>query len=230
MKLGRRPRSHAPSQTGPEISIDWRTLMDGRPHRVRRGHDFSCTVNEFNQAARQAAELAGKRLLATRDRAMPRRYAWVQFADREIQAGEPCRCGFGQLERIGVTLVRCQSCRAVLVLARLPDEDEITPKRRRTNLAAAVDGARSTLDDFFDVRLECFSNAPDERCYVGFGRNKDGQLMLLVVRLPIVEGNPLPDELSSLEAVHEVVFAKPVAPAESQDDPLELEAGWEIVL
>lgn len=184
---------------------DWGRLADGRPWRAARGKDFTEDVPAFIDSARRAAELMGKAMVAMPDPTDSRGHVWLQFADAEVEAGEPCpRCGSTRLSLLSYALLRCESCGATLVEQK---------RRRRQKRAAAEEGEPAepetpalTLAEFSQVRLSRTDRHADRDEYVGFGVGTDGELALLLVTVPLAHGVPVPDGSTPLGYVHSVDF------------------------
>jgi hypothetical protein len=224
-----RPSTAQDAAADPPVP-DWARVADGRPWRLERGVDFDGSVQSFDLSAREAASLMGKSVLLAPDRLHPARFVWLQFADGEIVYGDPCPCGSRRLWRIGVYILRCRACDATLLCARLPGSKE----RRREPASAPEDasGASRTppLAAFSDLRLARADETPLERTYVGFGVDGDGRETLLFVRIPLVEGAPVPDERSPTKTVCTVVAAIPEAHRSSRLTSEAESDAWEIVV
>jgi ribosomal protein S27AE len=60
----------------------------------------------------------GKVVRTVRDKMIPEKLIWIQFADGEVSAGQPCpRCGSRKLLNLHADVVRCPQCKAQLLLS-----------------------------------------------------------------------------------------------------------------
>src|SRR5439155_20421526 len=79
---------------GDDLGADWERWADGRAHRLKRKRHFAdVDPGLARDAAEAAAARMGKAVRTTRDKMMPEKYMWVQFADHCVGPGEPCPCG-----------------------------------------------------------------------------------------------------------------------------------------
>ncbi len=185
------------------VGPDWKRLTDGRVWRVRQGRDFPVSIHDFCDAAREAASLVGKQALFVRDKTNPDEYVWVQFLDGVVTLGEPCPCGGTSFTRIRAGILRCNSCRSRLVAKPRP-----SPRRQRRRPPHEVDRER-VLSPTCSVRLRLIDATMDERRYAGVTSETSGEESFVVLRVPLVEGSPVPDEKSRLGYVHEVLEERP---------------------
>ena len=82
-----------PERGEEDLGLDWDKWTDGRAFRLKRKRDFPADLRSRPRprtAARYAAEKRGKVVRTIRDRYFPKKYIWVQFADDEVEIGEPC--------------------------------------------------------------------------------------------------------------------------------------------
>jgi hypothetical protein len=96
------------------LDVNWEEFTDGRIRRLRRGQEYEAEIAEVEEAAGAAAARLGM-VARTTFESIPRmRYfdsdVWVQFADHEIDAGQPCPCGEPYPITIHPTFARCPSC------------------------------------------------------------------------------------------------------------------------
>jgi hypothetical protein len=160
----------------PDLGIDWARWADGRPHRLTRKRHFA-NVNPARvaKAAEAAAAAMGKVVVTGKDRLVPDKHFWIQFADFKLGPNQPCRCGSRRLHRVHSNFAKCPQCKAFIVLTE-EDEDagDGTDSRTARRLRALE-----------DVRLE--RRGRSEKRYElvrGFGR-KDGELVFLLGELRI---------------------------------------------
>lgn len=215
---GARDRAAAAAQ--PVAGPDWRTLVSGRPWRLRRFRDFSDDVPTFVQSVRRVAEEMGKGVVVVPDRLDPTRYVWLQFADGEIVLGDPCRCGSLRFERLAATLLRCRECESTFVQRQPPRQAR--PEERRPE---PVEDGGLSLDGFVEVRLARFQKSDASADYIGIATDRDRALTLVVVNVPLVDGAPVPDDASRIGILHRVTFMRPgigAAADRSKDE-------WDIV-
>ena len=102
-----------------DLGVDWSRWSDGRAYRLKRRRDFP---NVDPGLARTACELAGSRMgkavRTARDKRVPTKLIWVQFADAHVKPDEPCpRCGSRTLLRLHADFIRCAQCKAQLLLS-----------------------------------------------------------------------------------------------------------------
>jgi hypothetical protein len=224
----RRPPDGRPTAAGEAVDVDWDRIADGLPRRLQRGTDFSEPVNEFVEAARATAARTGRSVVVVRDRLAPDRFVWLQFADAEIAIGDPCPCGGRRLTRMTAVLLRCDTCgRTLTVGARPPKPRARSPKARRGDLAEGRPA--STLADFSEIRLVRTDENARFVEYAGLGVDDTGTNVVLVVRVPLVGGQPVPDPRSPTGQAHEVVAAVPESVWGAVSDQSEDQA-WDIVV
>ena len=169
---------------GDELGLPWERWSDGLPHRLKRNRDFGDIDPALvREAAKNAARRMGKAVQARPDKMMPSSrstYTWVQFADHEIQIGDPCKCGGRHLLRVHPFFARCTQCGAQLLLA---------PKRD-----ADADGVESADDDedaddrpqpadllreLTDVHLARLERTGDRETYRVYGRLSNTRMLLI---------------------------------------------------
>jgi hypothetical protein len=158
-----------------DLAIDWPRWADGRAHRLKRKRHFAnVKPSLIAKAAGAAAEAMGKVVVTGKDSLVPDKYIWIQFADFNVPANQPCRCGSRRLHRVHTKFAKCPQCKAFILLTDSEDEDDPTDSRSTRRLRALE-----------DVRLE--RRGRSEQRYEllrGFGR-KDGELVFLISELRI---------------------------------------------
>lgn len=232
-------------QPGP----DWQRLSDGRPWRLKRGRDFESTPQQFLDEVRTVAAELGKVVRAVVEKTAPDRFVWVQFADASLDPAKGCRCGGTTFRWLHPHFVRCESCGEQLLFASSrsvldvdvdvdddEEDDDVEPAQSALATQSRVDEVRERfrglpqLDLFTDVHLDRYHSGKKGDKYAGYGRRSDGELVLLVVTTPLVDGEPVRDRESPIGIAHEVV-AVPGAPFEDGLDVERLDDRvWDIVL
>jgi hypothetical protein len=225
---------------------DWQRLSDGRPWRLKRGRDFETTPHQFVEELPAVAAGLGKVVRAVVDKTAPDRYVWVQFAEASLDPARGCRCGGTTFRWLHPHFVRCESCGAQLLFAsstsavHLDDDededDDVEPLQPATASLTRADAVRARLrgrtqlDLYTDVHLDRYHSGKKSDRYAGYARSADGELVLLVVTTPLVDGEPVIDADSPIGLAHEVI-AVPAAPFESGLDIGTLDDRvWDIVL
>jgi hypothetical protein len=188
---------------------------------VKRGRDFDLTIPEFAEAAQEAAALARKHVLFTRDRRNPEVYTWIQFLDGAVVLGDPCPCGGTDLLRIRGHIVRCKSCGSSL-FASPPRPPTPTTRRPRRTAAVAIDRTRS-LARHSDGRLRLVESTEEEHRYEGFATSPSGERVFVAIRVPVVEGSPVPDADTALGWAHEIVEERLAAQHDDDAGPWDLQ-------
>lgn len=180
-----------------DLGVDWSRWADGRTYRLKRKRDFP-NVNPglARSAAEHAATEMGKVVRTMRDRMIPERLIWIQFADGEVGTGQPCpRCGSRRLLNLHADIVRCPNCQAQLLLSNQgleamegEQDDESLSPAKRARLSARLRALES-----LHLRL---SGEPDNRheLYTGWGQ-KDGSRFIVLAELdPSEDGDDLSAE------------------------------------
>lgn len=110
-------RSRRRRRRGPRhVAVDWRGLADGRVHVLRRGFDFAHPTNAMADLAKVAAGRLGRSAVVMTDNLGSYELMWVQFAELETVADEPCPgCG-SALEPRNRVLARCSGCGKLVVV------------------------------------------------------------------------------------------------------------------
>ncbi len=102
-----------------DLGLPWDKLADGLPHRLKRSRDFPDADQKIvRKAATKAAKRMDKAVRVMPDKMARNRndFLWVQFADYEINLGEPCKCGGRHILRFHQYFGRCAACNAQLIL------------------------------------------------------------------------------------------------------------------
>src|SRR5204863_6771235 len=130
-----------------DLGVDWSRWADGRAYRLKREKDFpNVSPGHARTAAEVAARKMGKVARTTRDKMIPEKLIWIQFADAEIGQGQPCpRCGSRKLLNLHADVVRCPQCKAQLLLTNQGlDAIEVEPEGGAESLSPAK---RASLAD-----------------------------------------------------------------------------------
>ena len=108
-----------PATLPEDLGVDWSRWSDGRAYRLKRKKDFpNVSPGHARTAAENAAVKMGKVARTVRDKMIPEKLIWIQFADGEVGAGQPCpRCGSRKLLNLHADVVRCPQCNAQLLLS-----------------------------------------------------------------------------------------------------------------
>ncbi len=119
-------------EPGDEIGLPWDDYADGRVYRLAKGTDFVCSSLAAREAAENAAERLGKVVRTRTDVFRKKIFVWVQFADNQIDDGEPCPCGSTNMPLVNENLALCQACGALNVIFRskrdrTAEEREVLP-------------------------------------------------------------------------------------------------------
>jgi hypothetical protein len=183
-----------PSTLPEDLGVDWSRWADGRAYRLKRKKDFP-NVNPglARTACEQAAVKMGKVARTVRDKMIPEKLIWVQFADAEIYAGQPCpRCGSRRILNLHADVARCPQCRAQLLLSNqgleaLDDdpgeaEEETTPdEAQRAKMAKRM----RELESF---RLQRSGEAGHNELYTGWGEREAVRYIVLAEFEPAEHG------------------------------------------
>ena len=169
--MRRRRAAPEPVDDG-DVRVDWERWADGRAYRLKRKRHFAdVDPTVVIGAAPAAAASIGKVVQTSKDRYVPERYCWVQFADHEVGPGEPCPCGSRRLLRIHACFARCPECGSQLLLSDTP-----AAGRNRETRATRI------LRNLTDVHLALRQPSTTRELYRGYGRD-NGELVFLLVEL-----------------------------------------------
>jgi hypothetical protein len=202
-----------PSTLPEDLGVDWSRWSDGRAYRLKRKKDFP-NVNPglARTACEQAATRMGKVARTVRDRMMPEKLIWVQFADAEIRVGEPCpRCGSRRILNLHADMARCPECKAQLLLSNegLEVMDEAA-EGDDPSLPSAAKRARMAqrLRELDNVHLQRSGEAGHNELYSGWGEQEEARFIVLAEFEPSEDGEEI-----SLENMDERVLVAKVLPA-----------------
>jgi hypothetical protein len=200
-----------PSTLPDDLGVDWSRWSDGRPYRLKRKKDFpNVDAGHARTACELAASRMGKAVRTVRDKFVPEKLIWIQFADAEIPEGNPCPiCGSRRILRLHGGFARCPQCKAQLILAQpgleaLDEKDE--PEEELDQ--ATADGLKAAADaqkqrEKFGERLRALENVHLERSgetaetelYNGWGE-QDGARVLVLAEIEPGDGSTLtPDNV-----------------------------------
>jgi hypothetical protein len=227
-----------PSTLPEDLGVDWSRWSDGRAYRLKRKKDFP-NVNPglARTACEQAATKMGKVARTVRDKTIPEKLIWIQFADAEIRIGEPCpRCGSRRILNLHADVARCPQCRAQLLISNkgleaLDDEggegegEETAPgDQQRAKMARRI----RELETF---RLQRSGEAGHNELYTGWGEGESVRYIVLAEFEPSEDG----DEVS-IENMDDRILLVKTIPAhllEGLVDVNELavrpDADWDLV-
>ena len=154
------------------MGVDWERWADGRAFRLKRKRHFAdVDPSHVATAATEVAAEMGKAVLTSRDRLVPDKYVWVQFADGQAGPGRPCpRCGSRQLLRLHANFLRCSQCHAQLLFTDEPEEEASKETR-------AVSTLRALTDVHLSMRGE--GSTPKLVLYRGYARQGNELVLLL---------------------------------------------------
>jgi len=157
---------------GDDLGADWERWADGRAYRLKRKRHFAdVDPGLARDAAEAAAARMGKAVRTTRDKMMPEKYMWVQFADHCVGPGEPCPCGSRRLLRLHEYFAACPECQAQLLLSDVPQDAD-----------NGVTRAARTLGELTEVHLVRAGPGQGRNLelYRGYGRQEGEPVFLLV--------------------------------------------------
>jgi hypothetical protein len=225
-----------PATLPEDLGVDWSRWADGRAYRLKRKKDFP-NVNPglARTAAENAAVKMGKVARTVRDRMIPEKLIWVQFADGEVGPGQPCpRCGSRKLLNLHADVVRCPQCKAQLLLSNQGlDAIETEPAGGGGSLSPAKRGRLAgRLKSLDSVHLRLSGEPSHHELYTGWGE-KDGLRFIVMAEFDLdPEGEELTAE--SIEARIRELKVLPSHLFEGLVDVNELavrpDADWDLIL
>lgn len=203
-----------------ELGVEWERWSDGRIWQLKRKRHFAdVDPRDVRKAAARAARAMGKTVRTTEDKAGRDKYLWVQFADYEVQLGDPCPCGSRRLLRRHRYYAHCLDCKAVLLLSR-PSVAAVEPDDEPEEQPDD-----DLLADLTDVHLERIGRSGRHEVYRGYGY-RDGLLMLLTVEFSVPDGSQVTREQASDHIV--AVHAVPIH--DGDDARITGSTSWDLIL
>ena len=165
-----------PATLPEDLGVDWSRWADGRAYRLKRKKDFpNVSPGHARTAAENAAVKMGKVVRTVRDKMIPEKLIWIQFADGEVSAGQPCpRCGSRKLLNLHADVVRCPQCNAQLLLSNQGlDAIESEPESAGES-ASPAKRARLTqrLLSLQSVHLQLSGEPSHHELYTGWANNR----------------------------------------------------------
>jgi hypothetical protein len=216
------------------LGVDWSRWSDGRAYRLMKRRDFpNVDPGHARTACEHAALQMGKVARTARDKRVPDKMIWVQFAEFEIREGEPCpRCGSRRILRLHAGFGRCPQCETQMLLSQqgleeqLDDEDEGRNgpgRRQRTRMG-------DRLRALQNVHLERSGSTGEGELYNGYGERNADVLVILA------EFDPGDEELSP-ENMYDRIRLFKALPARLFDGVFDVDAlaarpdsDWDLVL
>ena len=173
-----------PATLPEDLGVDWSRWSDGRAYRLKRKKDFpNVSPGHARTAAENAAVKMGKVARTVRDKMIPEKLIWIQFADGEVGAGQPCpRCGSRKLLNLHADVVRCPQCNAQLLLssqgleaieAEPAGAGESASPAKRARLAQRLASLQS-------VHLQLSGEPSHHELYTGWGEQQDGSRFIVL--------------------------------------------------
>jgi ribosomal protein S27AE len=188
-----------PATLPEDLGVDWSRWADGRAYRLKRKKDFpNVNPGHARNAAENAAVKMGKVVRTVRDKMIPEKLIWIQFADGEVSAGRPCpRCGSRKLLNLHADVVRCPQCNAQLLLSNQGlDAIESEPESAGES-ASPAKRARLTqrLRSLQSVHLQLSGEPSHHELYTGWGEQLDGSRFIVLAEFdPSEDGEDLVSE------------------------------------
>jgi hypothetical protein len=185
-------------ETLPEfLGVDWSRWSDGRAYRLKKRRDFpNVDPGDARTACERAALRMGKIARTARDKWLPDKLIWVQFAEFEISEGEPCpRCGGRRIIRLHAGFGRCPECETQMVLTQrgleeLVDEDEGPSGPGRRQRARAGDRLAAVAN----VHLERSGTTGEGELSNGFGE-RGGEVVVVLAEFDAGDEELSPDNV-----------------------------------
>ncbi|HZT46153.1 MAG TPA: hypothetical protein VFA24_08245 [Gaiellaceae bacterium] len=217
-----------PATLPEDLGVDWSRWSDGRAYRLKKKKHFpNVEPGHARRACEAAARRMGKVARTTRDKMMPDKLIWVQFADFEIPEGQPClRCGSRRIWRLHADFARCPSCHAQMILAQkgLDDVDEDGPAPKQKFAAR--------LRALSNVHLERTGDTGESELYNGYAEQDDGTRVVVLAEFTLDDD----EELTTENMFERITHAK-VLPAHLFEGMVDVEAlvarpasDWDLVL
>jgi len=188
-----------PATLPEDLGVDWSRWADGRAYRLKRKKDFpNVNPGHARTAAENAAVKMGKVVHTVRDKMIPEKLIWIQFADGEVSAGQPCpRCGSRKLLNLHADVVRCPQCNAQLLLSNQGleaiDADELEGAGES---ASPAKRARLTqrLLSLESVHLQLSGEPSHHELYTGWAEQDGSRFIVLAEFDPSEDGEGLVSE------------------------------------
>jgi len=209
VRLRRKRTSVSVDDLPEDLGVDWARWSDGRAFRLKRKRDFpDINPGIAKTACELAAHRMGKAVRTARDRRVPHKLIWIQFADAYVGEGKPCpMCGSRRLYRLHANFTRCVQCNAQLIISSqgLDSFDEDTGAvgpRARERLSAKLKGLA-------EVRLARAGETETTEIFNGYGLADETPVVILA------EFEKLEGEELAVVNMYERVARVKVFPAES---------------
>ena len=219
-----------------DLGVDWSRWTDGRAYRLKRKKDFpNVNPGHARTAAENAAVKMGKVVRTVRDKMIPEKLIWIQFADGEVRAGQPCpRCGSRKLLNLHADVVRSPQCNAQLLLSSQgleaiepepEDAGESTSPAKRARLTQRLLSLQS-------VHLQLSGEPRHHELYTGWAEQDGSRFIVLAEFDPSEDGEDLVSE--TIEQRIREVKVLPAHLFEGLVDVNELavrpDADWDLIL
>ena len=228
----RRRRALLDPATLPEdLGVDWSRWADGRAYRLKKKKHFpNVEPGHARKACEAAAKRMGKVARTARDKMVPEKLIWVQFADYELPEGQPCpRCGSRRILRLHADFARCPSCKAQLLLSQRGLDAVIEDEPDASQAAQQKFAAR--LRALSHVHLERTGDTGETELYNGYAEQEDGSRVVVLAEFALDD-----QELTAENMFERITHAK-VLPAHLFEGLVDLEAlaarpasDWDLVL
>jgi ribosomal protein S27AE len=228
-----------PATLPEDLGVDWTRWSDGRAYRLKRKKDFpNVNPGAARTACEQAAVKMGKVARTVRDKMIPEKLIWVQFADAEIRAGEPCpRCGSRQILNLHADVARCPQCKAQLLISTqgLEALDDDVEGEGDGEEAAPGDPQRAKMAkrirELETFRLQRSGEAGHNELYTGWGEGESVRYIVLAEFEPAEDGEEV--SIENLDDRIRLVKTIPAHLLEGLVDVNELavrpDADWDLI-